>query len=166
MPSSTPRTTAGIPWVLFCVSVVSVAVHLWSAFAGHHGLWMSAFMIMMAVACLPCTLSLLRSCSPRGLVVMISLAATSAVVHGAILLSALMTPGSHAGHAGHGTAGAAATGSAGHGVELIALVVLEAGVLILAFDLRARTPGPVRVASTVSLASSARVPAALTGASH
>lgn len=166
MSLPTPRTSAGIPWVLFLVSLVSVVVHLWSALVGNHGLWMSAFMIAMAAACLPCTLMLLRSCSPRGLTVMISLAATSAVVHGTILVSAFMAPGSHAGHAGHGTAEAATAGSAGHGVELIALIVLEVGVLILASDLKARTQDLLRVASTVALTPSGRVPAALTGAGH
>lgn len=133
------RTTSTAPWALFTLAMVSIALHLWLGLASSHSTWMTVFMVAMAAACLPCTVNLLRSCSPKGLLTMMGLAAVSAAVHGALLVSRVhgsSPAGAHGTHHGHANASAGAV--SGHGVELVVLVVVELGVLIHTYDLYSR----------------------------
>lgn len=148
MPSTSAfiRSTTTIPWILFSMALVSVALHLWLGLASAHGLWMTVFMVAMAIACVPCTVNLLRSCSPKGLLAMMGLAVVSAVVHGAILVSALGGSGTVSGHGAHNHA-TANVGTGAFSVELIVLVIVELGVLILAYDQHSRRNVRVSVGS-------------------
>ena len=141
MPLRISQPSSQIPWMLFAIGLASIAVHVWSALAGHHEAWMAGFMVAMAIACLPCTVLLLRGCSEKSLTIMMGLAAVSAIVHGMSFLFEVMSTSGHGAHSNHGVSQLtiATTGSVGgHGVDLIMIIVLEIAVLILASDLRSR----------------------------
>lgn len=130
--------------VLIILSVASILIHLWFGFTSDHGPTMAVFMIAMAAACLPCTVALLRGGTQRNLVMMMVLAAASALVHGSMLvLSEILTGTSAHTHTGHGAETLSVHTEAGaHAKELVLITTLELVVLAVAANLHSRRKTP------------------------
>ncbi|QYF90373.1 hypothetical protein [Arthrobacter sp. PAMC25284] len=117
------------------VTAGSCALHVWLAAAGRHSGWLSALMIAMVVACLPCTVHIWRQVRVGALQRVMVSALAMAVLHAFVLLAA--------GPSGHGHAGLSGAGpTAGIGdpaaAVMLGVVAVELTTALLAATLVAR----------------------------
>ena len=141
-PSAAPatRTTAAgrvrangpvlHPRLVAVVTAVSCAAHLWVALSGHHGVWVSVLMLVLAAVCVPCAVHIWWRSRVAALHQVTAAAVAMAALHALLLL------GGGAGHA-HGGAPASSAAHSG-GPQLLLLIALELATALLAATLVAR----------------------------
>jgi|GEM_PF-1798754 len=105
----TARTTAALAAVALAAHGLLLATH-------NHGLWLTALIVAMSVACGTCAVKAWRRATPHGLSSLLVMSLAMMVLHVALFLGSGGAAAGHAGHhAGHSGTSASLPAAAGTG---------------------------------------------------